>query len=57
VYGLLSILKIRLDILQDTQIAQTLRQDVEGMAHIIGQLLDIAELDAIVDPQTSIFDL
>jgi signal transduction histidine kinase len=44
----LSILRTRLDILQDRQMSQALRQDVDGMAHIISQLLDIAELDAFV---------
>ena len=47
----LSILRTRLDILEDEQVGRALRQDVEGMAHIISQLLDIAELDAfVVDP-------
>jgi signal transduction histidine kinase len=47
----LSILRTRLDILEDQQIGQALRRDVEGMAHIISQLLEIAELDALViDP-------
>ena len=47
----LSILRTRLDILKDEQIGKALRQDVDGMAHIISQLLDIAELDALViDP-------
>jgi signal transduction histidine kinase len=47
----LSILRTRLDLLADEQISRALRQDVEGMAHIISQLLDIAELDAfVVDP-------
>ena len=47
----LAILRTRLDLLQDQKIGQALRQDVEGMAHIISQLLDIAELDAfVVDP-------
>ncbi len=47
----LSILRTRLDILGDQKVGQALRQDVEGMAHIISQLLDIAELDAfVVDP-------
>jgi signal transduction histidine kinase len=47
----LSILRTRLDILEDEQIGHALRQDVEGMAHIISQLLEIAELDAfVVDP-------
>jgi signal transduction histidine kinase len=47
----LTILRTRLDLLADEQISRALRQDVEGMAHIISQLLDIAELDAfVVDP-------
>ena len=47
----LSILRTRLDILEDKQMGEALQQDVEGMAHIISQLLDIAELDAFVlDP-------
>jgi signal transduction histidine kinase len=47
----LSILRTRLDLLQDEKTGQALRQDVEGMARIISQLLDIAELDAFeVDP-------
>lgn len=47
----LSILRTRLDILEDQQVGRALRQDVEGMAHIISQLLEIAELDAfVIDP-------
>jgi signal transduction histidine kinase len=47
----LSILRTRLDILKDKEMGQALRRDVDGMAHIISQLLDIAELDAfVVDP-------
>ena len=47
----LSILRTRLDLLEDKKIGQALQQDVEGMAHIVSQLLDIAELDAfVVDP-------
>jgi signal transduction histidine kinase len=44
----LSILRTRIDMLQDADMRQALRQNVEGMAHIVGQLLDIAELDAFV---------
>jgi signal transduction histidine kinase len=48
----LSILRTRIDILQDREMREALRQDVEGMAHIISQLLDIAELDAfVVNPE------
>jgi signal transduction histidine kinase len=47
----LSILRTRLDLLEDKKIGEALRQDVEGMAHVISQLLDIAELDAfVIDP-------
>jgi signal transduction histidine kinase len=47
----LTILRTRLDILEDEQISQALRNDVDGMAHIISQLLEIAELDAfVIDP-------
>jgi signal transduction histidine kinase len=47
----LTILRTRLDLLQDEQTGRALRQDVDGMAHIISQLLDMAELDAfVVDP-------
>jgi signal transduction histidine kinase len=47
----LSILRTRLDTLEDKQIGRALRKDVDGMAHIISQLLDIAELDSfVVDP-------
>ena len=47
----LTILRTRLDILKDEQVGQALRNDVDGMAHIISQLLEIAELDAfVIDP-------
>ena len=47
----LSILRTRIDVLEDTEIREALRHNVEGMAHIVGQLLDIAELDAVaIDP-------
>jgi signal transduction histidine kinase len=48
----LSILRTRIDMLPDQEVRRALRQNVEGMAHIVGQLLDIAELDAfVVDPE------
>jgi signal transduction histidine kinase len=48
----LSILRTRIDMLEDADMRQALRHNVEGMAHIVGQLLDIAELDALViDPE------
>jgi signal transduction histidine kinase len=48
----LSILGTRIDMLEDQEIRRALRRNVEGMAHIVGQLLDIAELDAfVVNPE------
>jgi len=47
----LAVLRTRIDLLDDDDLRQALRQNVDGMAHIIGQLLDIAELDALsVEP-------
>jgi signal transduction histidine kinase len=47
----LSILGTRIDMLENLELRHALRQNVEGMARIVGQLLDIAELDAfVVDP-------
>ena len=47
----LTILRTRIDFLEDQAMRDALRQNVEGMAHIVGQLLDIAELDAVaVEP-------
>jgi signal transduction histidine kinase len=47
----LSILRTRVDTLEDQRIAKALHQDIEAMSRIVGQLLDIAELDAFtIDP-------
>lgn len=48
----LTVLRTRIDLLEDPSMRQALLHNVDGMAHIIGQLLDIAELDAlVVDPE------
>jgi signal transduction histidine kinase len=44
----LAVLRTRIDLLEDADLRQALRHNVDGMAHIVGQLLDIAELDAVV---------
>jgi signal transduction histidine kinase len=44
----LSVLRTRLDLLKDQDASRALRRDVDGMAHIISQLLEIAELDSLV---------
>jgi signal transduction histidine kinase len=47
----LSILRTRVDTLEDQRFAEALHQDIEAMSRIVGQLLDIAELDAFtIDP-------
>jgi signal transduction histidine kinase len=47
----LSILRTRVDTLDDRGIAEALKQDIESMGRIMGQLLEMAELDAfVVDP-------
>jgi signal transduction histidine kinase len=47
----LAILRTRIDTLDDQQVATTLRQDIAGMSRIVGQLLDIAEVETfVVDP-------
>ncbi len=47
----LTILRSRIDALLDRGIAKVLHKDIEGMARIVSQLLDIAELEAFaIDP-------
>jgi len=47
----LTILRSRVDTLVDRGISKALHQDIEGMARIVSQLLDIAELDTFsIDP-------
>jgi len=48
----LSVLRTRLDLLKDRDAIEALRRDVDGMARVVSQLLEIAELDSfVVDPQ------
>jgi signal transduction histidine kinase len=44
----LAVLRTRLDTLADKRTTEALRQDVEGMCRIVGQLLDIAESDTFI---------
>ena len=47
----LTILRSRIDALLDRSIAKVLHKDIEGMARIVSQLLDIAELETFsIDP-------
>ena len=48
----LAVLRSRIDLLENEKMREALRHDVDGMAHIISQLLDIAELDTLaVQPE------
>ena len=48
----LSILRTRMETLEDQQVGKALLNDIEGMTRIINQLLDIAELDSfVIDPR------
>ena len=48
----LTVLRTRLDLLKDRDAIEALRRDVDGMARVVSQLLEIAELDSfVVDPQ------
>jgi signal transduction histidine kinase len=48
----LTILRSRVDTLTDQAISKALYQDIDGMARIVSQLLDIAELETLsIDPQ------
>jgi signal transduction histidine kinase len=44
----LAILRTQIDMIRDTDLAQSLRADVENMSRLVNQLLEIAELDTIV---------
>jgi signal transduction histidine kinase len=47
----LSILRARVETLDDPRIAEALHSDIEAMSRVVGQLLDIAELEAFtIDP-------
>jgi signal transduction histidine kinase len=47
----LTLLRARIDTLSDQKLAETLRRDIAGLIRIVGQLLDIAELETFsVDP-------
>ncbi len=47
----LTILRSRIDALLDRGVAKTLHKDIDGMARIVSQLLDIAELETFtIDP-------
>ncbi|HZB92574.1 MAG TPA: HAMP domain-containing sensor histidine kinase, partial [Stellaceae bacterium] len=47
----LAILRARIDTLENQAMVEALRRDIDGMSRIVGQLLEIAELEGfVVDP-------
>jgi signal transduction histidine kinase len=44
----LAILRTQIDMIDDCELAKSLRDDIEGMSRLVNQLLDIAELETFV---------
>jgi len=53
----LSILRTRVETLDDPRVAKALHQDIEAMSRVVGQLLDIAELEAFAIDPSEVADL
>jgi signal transduction histidine kinase len=53
----LSILRTRVETLDDPGVAKELHQDIEAMSRVVGQLLDIAELEAFAIDPAEVADL
>jgi signal transduction histidine kinase len=53
----LSILRTRVETLDDPGVAKALHQDIEAMSRVVGQLLDIAELEAFTIDPADVADL
>jgi len=53
----LSILRTRVETLDDPRVAKALHQDIESMSRVVGQLLDIAELEAFAIDPADVADL
>jgi signal transduction histidine kinase len=53
----LSILRARVETLDDPRVAKALHMDIEAMSRVVGQLLDIAELEAFTVDDSEVADL
>ncbi len=53
----LSILRTRVETLDDPRVAKALHMDIEAMSRVVGQLLDIAELEAFTIDPSEVADL
>jgi signal transduction histidine kinase len=53
----LSILRARVETLDDPRVAKALHMDIEAMSRVVGQLLDIAELEVFAIDPSEVADL
>jgi signal transduction histidine kinase len=53
----LAILRAQIDMIEDAVLAASLRHDIDGMTRLVGQLLEIAELDTLVIASDEVADL
>jgi signal transduction histidine kinase len=53
----LAILRTQVDMIDDRELAKSLRGDIESMSRLVNQLLDIAELDTFVIGEGEVADL
>jgi signal transduction histidine kinase len=53
----LAILRTQVDMIDDREIAQSLRDDIESMSRLVNQLLDIAELETFVIGEEEVANL
>ena len=53
----LAILRAHADMIEDKELADSLRQDIDAMSRLVAQLLDIAELETLVIASDEVADL
>jgi signal transduction histidine kinase len=53
----LAILRTQIDMIDDCELAKSLRDDIESMSRLVNQLLDIAELETFVIGEGEVADL
>jgi signal transduction histidine kinase len=53
----LAILRAQVDMIEDEELADALRQDIDAMTRLVAQLLDVAELDSLVIAADEVADL
>jgi signal transduction histidine kinase len=53
----LAILRTQIDMIDDPELAQSLRNDIESMSRLVNQLLEIAELETFVIGEGEVADL